>query len=84
MVQKINPHPALGCNRSPPIMYFQKMQFLGVFRPFLQRSLNKYTLSAKDFYMSYSPHAFTKNEFRSLTNLYLQTDCFDEKTKADT
>ena len=39
MVQKTNPHPALGCNRSPPTMYFQKMQFLGVFRPFLQRSL---------------------------------------------
>ena len=26
-------------NRSPPTMYFQKMSFLGVFRPFLQRSL---------------------------------------------
>ena len=39
MVQKTNPHPAPGCNRSPPTMYFQKMQFLGVFRPFLQRSL---------------------------------------------
>ena len=24
-------------------MYFQMMQFLGVFRPFLQRSLDKYT-----------------------------------------
>ena len=33
---KINPHPAPGCNRSPPIMYFQKMQFLGVFRLFHQ------------------------------------------------
>ena len=33
MVQKINPHPAPGCNRTPPTMYFQKMQFLGVFRP---------------------------------------------------
>ena len=40
MVQKINHHPAPGCNRSPPTMYFQKMQFLGVFRPFLQRSLD--------------------------------------------
>ena len=39
MVQKINPHPATGCNRSPPYYVFQKMQFLGVFRPFLQRSL---------------------------------------------
>ena len=39
MAQKINPYPAPGCNRSPPIMYFQKMQFHGVFRPFLQRSL---------------------------------------------
>ena len=40
MVQKINPHSALGCNRSPPpTMYFQKMQFLGVFRPFFQRSM---------------------------------------------
>ena len=39
MVQKINPHPAPGCNRSPPTMYFQMMQFLGVFRPFLQRFL---------------------------------------------
>ena len=36
---KLNPHPAPGCNRSPPTMYFQKMQFLGVFRPFFQRSL---------------------------------------------
>ena len=36
---KINPHPAHGCNRSPPTMYFQKIQVLGVFRPFLQRSL---------------------------------------------
>ena len=42
MIQKINPHPAPGCNRSPPpTMYFQKMQFLGVFRPFLKRSLSK-------------------------------------------
>ena len=40
MVQKINPHPALGRIRSPPTMYFQKMQFLGVFRPFLQRSFS--------------------------------------------
>ena len=40
MVQKTNPHPAPGCDRSPPpTMYFQKMQFFGVFRPFLQRSL---------------------------------------------
>ena len=46
MVQKINPHPAPGCNRSPPppTMYFQKMQFLGVFRPFLQRSLGRISL----------------------------------------
>ena len=41
MVQKINPHPAPGCNRSPPTMYFQKIQLLGVFRPFLQLSLSK-------------------------------------------
>ena len=40
MVQKINPHLAPGYNRSPPpTMYFQKMQFLGVFHPLLQRSL---------------------------------------------
>ena len=41
MVQKINPHPAPGCNRSPPTMYFQKVQFVGVFHPFLQRSLDQ-------------------------------------------
>ena len=35
MVQKINPHPAPGCNRSlPPTMFFQKIQFLGVFHFF--------------------------------------------------
>ena len=45
MVQNINnPHPAPGCNRCPPTMYFQKMQFLGVFRPFLQRSLGRVSL----------------------------------------
>ena len=48
MVQKINPHPAPGCNRSPPTMYFQKMQFFGAFRPFLQRSLNWATLEPSD------------------------------------
>ena len=43
MVQKINPRPVLGCNRSPPSYYvFQKMQFLEVFRPFFQRSLTYY------------------------------------------
>ena len=41
MVQNINPHPAPDFNRSPSTMYFQKMQFLGVFRPFLQWSLSK-------------------------------------------
>ena len=34
-----NQPPSSRCNRSPPTMYFQKMQLLGVFRPFLQRSL---------------------------------------------
>ena len=41
MVQKINPHPAQGCNRSPfpaPYYVLQNLQILGVFRPFLQRS----------------------------------------------
>ena len=48
MVQKINPHPAPGCIRSPPTMYFQRMQFLGVFCPLLQRSLhNKYKQTPK-------------------------------------
>mgnify|MGYP007015856839 CR=1 FL=1 len=32
----IQPRGVIG---APPTMYFQKMQFVGVFRPFLQRSL---------------------------------------------
>ena len=40
MVQKNHLHPAPGWNWSPPTMYFQKMQFLGVFRLFLHRSLD--------------------------------------------
>ena len=46
MVQNINPHPAPGRNRSPPppTMYFRKMQFLGMLRPFIQRSLHRHWL----------------------------------------
>ena len=53
MVQKINPHLAPGCNRSPPppTMYFQKMQFLGVFRPFLQRSLLQLTFEFLHYFL---------------------------------
>ena len=29
MVQKINPHPAQGCNRSPPYYVFSKDAILG-------------------------------------------------------
>ena len=29
MVQKINPHPAPGCNRSPPYYVFSKDAILG-------------------------------------------------------
>ena len=29
MVQKINPHPATGCNRSPPYYVFSKDTILG-------------------------------------------------------
>ena len=29
MVQKINPHPARGCNRSPPYYVFSKDAILG-------------------------------------------------------
>ena len=34
----IQPQGVIG---APPTMYFQKIQFLGVFRPFLQRSLSR-------------------------------------------
>ena len=33
-----------GVIRGPPIMYFQKIQFLGVFRSFIQRSLLNTTI----------------------------------------
>ena len=61
MVQKINPHTAPGCNRSPPTVYFQKMQLLGVFRPFLQRSLaramyNKVFISLDGVNKTLVPH----------------------------
>ena len=36
----IQPQGVIG---APPTMYFQKMQILGVFRPFLQRSLGQHT-----------------------------------------
>ena len=39
--KKSTPIQPRGVIGAPPTMYFQKMQFLGVFRPFLQRSLNK-------------------------------------------
>ena len=39
--KKSTPIQPQGVIGAPPTMYFQKMQFLGVFRPFLQRSLNK-------------------------------------------
>ena len=41
MVQKTTPIQPRGVIGAPPTMYSQKMQFLGVFRPFLQRSLDK-------------------------------------------
>ena len=39
--KKSTPIQPRGVIGAPPTMYFQKMQFLGVFRPFLQRSLPK-------------------------------------------
>ena len=63
MVQKINPHPAPGCNSSPPTMYFQKMQFLGVFRPFLQRSLAKSTVASNCQQLCKSPHTIFFHDF---------------------
>ena len=68
MVQKINPNLAPGCNRSPPTMYFQKMQFLGVFRPFLQRSLpdpttNYETMISSNFYIPWKK--ITKTDLKT-------------------
>ena len=39
--KKSTPIQPRGVIGAPPTMYFQKMQFLGVFCPFLQRSLGK-------------------------------------------
>ena len=41
MVHTIYPHPAPGCCWSPPYLVISKIQFQGVFRPFIQRSLTK-------------------------------------------
>ena len=43
-LKKIQPRGVIG---DPPTMYFQKIQFLGVFHPFLQRSLFYYITIAK-------------------------------------
>ena len=43
MVQKSTPIQPWGVIGAPPTMYFQKIQFLGVFCSFLQRSLLCYT-----------------------------------------
>ena len=41
--KKSTPIQPRGVIGAPPTMYFQKIQFLGVFRPFLQRSLAWYS-----------------------------------------
>ena len=52
MAQKIYPIQPQGVIGAPPTMYFQKIQFLGVFRPFLQRSLPKsYLIREKYMYV---------------------------------
>ena len=71
MIQTINPHPAPGCNRSPPYyMHFQKTQFLGVFRPFLQRSLPKLTEELSMVSLSFLAAASNKLKYSS-TNSFL-------------
>ena len=74
MVQKINPiHPwgVIGA------MYFQKMQFLGVFRPFLQRSLLSLNLVGIQYVRpaeqggNYSPYFYRlkkQNQFDQVTS----------------
>ena len=47
MVQKVNPNLAQGVIGVPSNMYFQMMQFLGVFRPFLQRFLDEATSTSQ-------------------------------------
>ena len=50
MVQKTQLHPAPGWNWSPP-PFISKNEFLGVFHPFLQRSL--YFVVSQDTIMSF-------------------------------
>ena len=73
MVQKINPHPATGCNRSPPTMYFQKIQFLGVFRPFLQRSL-PYITHGHGFSKTSQLFSYIQNSVRTWSDFTCSPD----------
>ena len=69
MVQKINPYPALGYNRSPPYYVFSKDAILGSVRPFLQRSLPNIALIDSMFDSSFScPNCYELNSALLLSN----------------
>ena len=63
MVQKSTPIQPQGVIGAPPTMYFQKMQFLGVFRPFLQRSLPNMAFEGFSTYITFvQPFVLVKGQ----------------------